>query len=243
MKKVPKSDQVPTKPYQPLILRIIHNIQGIMIIMAIITAFWTYNTYDGRFGKISLLPPWEEIEGIHGTFGLFTLLIFPIFVVYVIHRGNKKIIQSNTLNQLKLVNKPIWWYSLHRLTNTLIIFALTFAVFTGKMMDENWLPEGELNHFWYYLHLISLILMVFMIGSHLLMNVKIGNYPLILSMLDAQIREKDSYNLWWQNIIFFQQNWLNIVKTQWDELSPHFKLLEITILFIIISAWLISIIK
>ena len=171
-----------------------------MVIIAMITAFWTYNTYDGRFGKISWLPQWLEIEGLHGIFGLFSLLILPVFVVYVIHRGNKKIIQFNTFNQLKLVNKPIWWYSLHRLVNTSMIFSLTFAVFTGKMMNEKWLPQGELNHFWYYLHLSSLVILVFYISLHVLISVRIGGFPLILSMLDYQGKEKDNLQYWFNNL-------------------------------------------
>jgi len=31
-------------------------------------------------------------------------------------------------------------YQLHRLTNTLALFGLNFALLSGKMMDEKWLP-------------------------------------------------------------------------------------------------------
>jgi hypothetical protein len=232
-----------SQPYQPLLLRIIHNSQGIFTIIAMITAFWTYNTYDGRFGKILWLPDWQKIEGIHGTFGLFALLISPLFVVYTIHRGNKKLIQENSFTQLKLINKPIWWYSLHRLVNTIMIFSLTFATFTGKMMDEKWLPQGELNHFWYYLHLISLFLMIITIGLHLLSSVKIGGYPLLISIIEWQIREKDNWNLWLNNLKNFTENWRNIIKKEWIKLSPHFKILELSILLIIIASWVLSILK
>lgn len=232
-----------SKPYQPLLLRIIHNSLGIFAVIAMITAFWTYNTYDGRFGKISWLPDWQEIEGIHGTFGLFALLILPFFVVYTIHRGNKKLIQKNSFNQLKLINKPIWWYSLHRVVNTIMIFSLTFATFTGKMMDEDWLPEGELNHFWYYLHLISLLILILTISFHLLFSIKIGSYPLLISIVEWHIREKDNWNLWLNNLKTFTENWRNIIKKEWVKLSPHLKILELTILLIIISSWILSVLK
>lgn len=233
----------PSSPYQPLLLRIIHNFQGLFVILAIITAFWTYNTYDGRWGKI-FLPDWREIEGIHGTFGLFSLLIFPFFVIYVFHRGEKKLIQSNSLKQLKLVNKPIWWYTLHRYINTFNLFALTFAVFTGKMMDENWLPKGELNHLWYTLHLLSWLVIVLAIALHILISVKIGGYPLILSMImNYGARDKDNPKFWGDNIQSWGKNWQQIIKEEWQKLSTHFKVLEIIILFMIISAWLISFFK
>lgn len=233
----------PSSPYQPLLLRIIHNFQGLFVILAIITAFWTYNTYDGRWGKI-FLPDWQEIEGIHGTFGLFSLLIFPFFVIYVFHRGEKKLIQSNSLKQLKLVNKPIWWYTLHRYINTFNIFALTFAVFTGKMMNENWLPKGELNHFWYTLHLLSWLIIVLAIALHILMSVKIGGYPLIFSMImNYGARDKDNPRFWGNNIQSWGKNWQQIIKEEWQKLLTHFKILEIIILLVIISAWLISFFK
>ncbi|BAQ64800.1 cytochrome b/b6 domain-containing protein [Geminocystis sp. NIES-3709] len=232
-----------SQPYQPLLLRIIHNFQGIFVILAMITAFWTYNTYDGRWGKILWLSDWQEIEGIHGTFGLFAMLILPFFVIYVFHFGNKKLIQSNSISQLKLINKPIWWYSLHRITNTFIIFALTFSVFTGKMMDEKWLPKRELNHFWYYLHLISLIIITLAVGLHLLMSIKIGGYPLLLSMIESQIREKDSWKSYRKKIEDYQKNWLTYIKKEWLTLPTLFQILELIILLIIITAWVISLLK
>ncbi len=236
---------MPTKknfPYQPLLLRILHNLQGLWVLMAIITAIWTYNTYDGRWGKLPI-PDWQEVEGIHGTFGLWSLLMLPIFVIYIFHRQKQKIIQSNTFNQLSLINKPIWWYSLHRLINTFNIFALTFAVFSGKMMDEQWLPDGELDHLWYYLHLMSLIIMVVSISLHILMSLKIGGYPLILSMMKYEFREKDHPYLWINNCRYFFSNWLVIIKRESMILPSFLFKLESTILIIIFTAWLISLIK
>ncbi|WP_069791155.1 cytochrome b/b6 domain-containing protein [Cyanobacterium sp. IPPAS B-1200] len=229
--------------YQPLLLRIFHNFQAIFTILAMVTAFWTYNTYDGRWGKINFLPDWNAIEGIHGTFGLWSLLLFPVFTVYVIHRGKTKLIQKNTPSQLKLFNKPIWWYSLHRIVNTLSLFSLVFAVFSGKMMDEKWLPEGELNHIWYYLHLISLLVITLTLALHLLMSVKIGGYPLLLSMINLQIRDKDSWRLWKENIINNSSQYKEIIIKEWAKLSPHFKFLEMVILLSILGAWLFSFIK
>ena len=138
-----------SKPYQPLLLRILHGLTGLFLIAAILTALWTYDTYDGRWLDLPL-PIYLDIEGVHGTFGLYTLLIFPAFVVYAFHWGRRRLVQPDSLNSLALTRKPIWWYTLSRFSNTLALVALTFALFSGKMMDKTWLPKGELDHAWCY---------------------------------------------------------------------------------------------
>ncbi len=230
-------------PYQKLLLRILHNLQGLSVILAVITAFWTYNTYDGRWGKVAFLPDWKEIEGIHGTFGLWVLLILPVFIVYSIHKQAQKLIQKDTLKKLKLVNKPIWWYSLHRLVNTFSIFALIFAVYSGKMMDEKWLPEGELNHFWYYLHLISLIIVVTAIAFHLLTMAKIGSFIFLLSIFKLDFREDENPKYWLDKLKSFSGNYQEILINEWHKTPIYLKISETGFILIIISAWVISVLK
>jgi hypothetical protein len=231
-----------TQPYQPLLLRILHGLTGLFLIVAILTAFWTYDTYDGRWGRIPL-PSYKDIEGIHGTFGLYTLLIFPAFVFYAFHRGQRRLIQPDSFTQLTQLGKPIWWYTLNRFTNTFALIALTFALFSGKMMDEKWLPRGELNHAWYYAHLIAWVVIVVAIALHLLINVKVGGVPLLMSMLDWQFRDKDSPSLWSTHISQWwssrrQGSWSN-----WFRSSHSLLMLEIAILISIIAAWIIPLFK
>lgn len=227
-----------SQPYQPLLLRILHGLTGLFLIAAILTAFWTYNTFDGRWGKIPL-PDRTGIEGVHGTFGVFTLLIFPIFVVYAFQQGQKRLIQPDSLAKLTQIGKPIWWYTLNRITNTIVILALTFALFSGKMMDEKWLPNGELNHFWYYAHLISWVIMVVCIALHLLINAKVGGVPLLLSMLNWRFQAKDSPALWSNHITA----WWSLplaVKLNWLQSASC---LEVLVLTSIAVAWIISLFK
>jgi hypothetical protein len=231
-----------SRPYQPLLLRILHGLTGLFAIAAMITAFWTYDTYDGRWGRIPL-PKFAEIEGIHGTFGLWTLLILPFFVVYAFNRGQRRLIQSDSLNKLTQLGQPIWWYTLHRLVNTLSIVALTFAVFSGKMMSEKWLPQGELNHFWYYAHLISWLILVIAIALHLLMSIKVGGIPLILSMLNWRFRSQDSPALWRKHLDDWRNNFRIIMVKQWLSSLSLLKVLEVVVLITIVSAWIISLIK
>ncbi|HEY9823967.1 MAG TPA: cytochrome b/b6 domain-containing protein [Stenomitos sp.] len=231
-----------TQPYQPLLLRILHGLTGLFLVAAIVTAFWTYDTYDGRWGRLPL-PHYRDIEGIHGTFGLWVLLIFPVFVIYAFHRGQKRLIQPDSLRKLAQVGTPIGWYAVNRLTNTFALLALTFSLFSGKMMDETWLPKGELNHTWYYAHLIGWVMMVAAIALHLLMNAKVGGVPLLLSMLNWRFRDQDSPKLW---SVHIAQWWASLRKADWSTWfqSPRILIvLEMAILLSIIAAWIIPLLQ
>ncbi|HEY9748893.1 MAG TPA: cytochrome b/b6 domain-containing protein [Allocoleopsis sp.] len=230
------------QPYQPFLLRLLHGLTGLFLVAAILTAFWTYNTYDGRWGTIPL-PAYREIEGIHGTFGLYTLLIFPAFVLYSFHQGRQRLVQPDSLVKLAQVGKPIWWYTLNRFTNTCALLALTFALFSGKMMDETWLPKGELNHTWYYAHLIAWVIMVVAIALHLLMNAKVGGTSLLLSMLNWRFREQESPTLWSSHI---SQWWFRVRQGSWSArsfFSHPLVGLEMIILLSLIAAWVIPLFK
>jgi Prokaryotic cytochrome b561 len=187
------------RPYQPLLLRILHGLNAAIAILAIVTSFWVYNTYDGRLIRLPL-PRINDAIGIHGTFGLTFLLLFPALAIYSFHFGQKRLVQSDSLAKLKEVGKPIWWYSLHRIVNTVMLIAATWALITGRQMKEEWLPAGELNHSWYYLHLSAWAILVFCLAIHLLMAIKVGGIPLIVSMFNWQYKPEDSPRLWWQKI-------------------------------------------
>lgn len=234
-----------SQPYQPFLLRVLHSLTGLFLIAAILTAFWTYDTYDGRWGRIPL-PSYRGIEGLHGTLGLYTLLIFPAFVLYAFHRGQKRLIQPDSFAKLTQTGKPIWWYTLNRFMNTFALLALTFALFSGKMMDETWLPQGELNHAWYYTHLISWVIMVMTIALHLLLNARVGGAPILLSMLNWRFREKDSPRLWTTHVA----SWWSSIRwgsglSRWQPLQTisTLMLLEFAILMSLTMAWIIPLFK
>lgn len=183
-------------PYQPLFLRLIHGLGGILAIGAIITGFWVYDMYDKRFGNLSL-PQLSDSQGIHGTFGLFFLLVSVPLAIYSFHWGQKRLIQSDWASRTSRdIGQPIWWITLHRMTNTLMLLATAFAVFTGRTMKEEWLPAGELHHIWYNLHLLGWVLLVLSLLLHILMAVKVGGTPLLLSMVSVRYRPDDSPKLW-----------------------------------------------
>lgn len=229
----------PTQPYQPLLLRLLHGATGLFLIAAVVTAFWTYNTYDGRWGTLPL-PAFPAIEGIHGTFGLWTLLVFPLLVVYSFQRGQRRLVQPDSWPKLAQVGKPVWWYTLSRLANTLALLAVTCALFSGKMMDETWLPQGELSHSWYSAHLLSWVGVVVAIALHVLLNAKVGGLPLLASMLSRRFRAADSPRLWPGHIA---AGWRAVRQSPWAErlaVLQRLPLLESGILLALVLAWVLS---
>ncbi len=138
--------------------------------------------------------------GIHKLFGRLFLLGMPWFALYSFHAGQRRLLQANSLKKLKEVGTPIWWYSLHRLVNTLLLLAATFALVSGRQMDEGWMKSGDLTQLWYTLHLISWLVMFSGLVAHLLMCAKVGGMPLILSMVDLKYRPSDSPALWLRTI-------------------------------------------
>lgn len=186
--------------YQPLLLRLLHGLNAAIALFAIGTAFLVYNTYDGRFGKVPV-PRIADIIGIHGTFGKLLILgVMPAFALYSFHRGQKRLVQPDSLGKLRQFGTPIWWYSLHRIVNTLILVAVAWAIASGSMVKEQWLPAGELTHVWYYLHLSGWVILVLCVALHLLMSAKVGGLPLILSVLDTKYLPEDSPAVWWRKI-------------------------------------------
>lgn len=162
-----------SSPYQPVLLRILHGAAAILIVLALISGFWVYNTYDKRWGSLAL-PIIEDIQGIHGTIALTFLLLLPVFALYSFHFGYRRLVQEQSFTQLKQLGKPVWWISIHRFANTLMLLTATFAVVTGRMMKEEWLPAGEIHRQWYLAHLVGWICVFISLALHLLIGAKVG---------------------------------------------------------------------
>lgn len=228
------------QPYQPLLLRLLHGITGIATIAAILTAYWTYDTFDRRWGHF--LPEFKDIEGIHGTFGVFSIVMLPLLLIYACHRGARRLIQPDTIAQLQHLDRPIGRYSLHRLINTLSLIALAFAVFSGKMMDETWLPKGELTHFWYSAHLVSWVILIICIAAHTLTAARVGGVPLLQSIWRWSYRPADSPTRWVDQVRHWWQG-LTIVTLEWQRLPSMLQILEGVILVSVALGWLLPVFK
>ena len=186
-------------PYQPVLLRIFHGIATVLLVLALISGFLIYNTYDKRWGSLTL-PTIGDIQGIHGTIALTFLLFLPLFALYSFHLGYRRLVQEQSFRQLKQFGKPVWWISAHHLANTLMLLAVTFAVVTGRMMKEEWLPAGEIHRQWYLAHLIAWVSVLISLALHLLMGVKVGGVPLLLSMFNWKIRDEDRPPSWFRGL-------------------------------------------
>ncbi|MDJ1179345.1 cytochrome b/b6 domain-containing protein [Roseofilum sp. BLCC_M91] len=182
-------------PYQPVLLRLLHGGSALLVILALISGFWVYNTYDGRWGSLPL-PNLPDIQDIHGTIAVTFLLLLPLFAFYSFHIGYHRLIQEQSFNPLKQVGKPVWWIFMHRLANTFMLVAATFAVITGRMMEEEWLPAGEIDRPWYLAHLVSWLIVFLSLALHLLLAAKVGGVPLLRSMLQFSRRDRDTPKSW-----------------------------------------------
>ncbi|MGM3307348.1 cytochrome b/b6 domain-containing protein [Anabaena sp. WFMT] len=220
-------------PYQPLLLRLLHGVSGILVIAAIISGFLVYNTFDKRFGKIPI-PKIDPIQDIHGTVGLFFLILLPAFALYSFHAGQKRLIQPDSIQKLTQVGKPIWWVSLQRIVNTLMLIASVLAVTSGRMMKEEWLPIGELDHIWYSFHLIAWVIMVCCLAIHILMSTKVGGAPLLLSMMSWKFRPEESPKNWYSRFRIWLGNFPNNFHVE-NNLS--LRIIEAIVLIGIIAAF------
>lgn len=214
-----------SRPYQPVLLRILHASAAILTILALITGFWVYNTYDRRWGSLSL-PKLGDIQGIHGTIAVTFLLLFPFFALYSFHLGDRRLVQQQSFSQLKQIGQPVWWISIHRFANTLMLIAATFAVITGRMMKEEWLPAGEINRQWYLAHLIAWLGVFLSLALHLLLGAKVGGVPLLISMFEWKVRHEDK-----------PHSWLRGLKI--DNANSILKIIEILVVGGIIAAFIL----
>ena len=200
-------------PYQPLWLRILHSMSGVLAIAAIITGFLVYNRFDGRFGDVPIANV-DNIIDIHGTIAVSFLCFFPIFALYSLHAGKRKLLQSDSVKRIISPNQlgsRIWWVSGQRIANTLMLIASVLALISGRMMEEEWLPSGELDNTWYYLHLTAWAIMVCSLAIHILMSAKVGGIQLLTSIFSLNIHPQDS-----------PRDWLNRASTWWGNLSRSF---------------------
>lgn len=192
--------------YLPLLLRILHNLHGLLILGAIATGFWVYNTYDGRFGKLPL-PPGNGAIDLHGTIAVGFFFLLPVFALYSFHVGQHRLIQANSFSQAAQLQQTSSRYSQHQIINTALLLAAVLAAISGRLMQERWLPNGELNQPWYLVHLIAWLVMVIAVALHLLMVARVGGAALFQAMLSVRSRPDDRPNTWIKQGQAWWQQW------------------------------------
>jgi hypothetical protein len=225
--------------YQPFLLRLFHGLVGIFTLAAMTTGFWVYNVFDGRWGRINFAFV-TDIQEIHGSFGILSFLAFPSFVVYAFRKGQKRLVQPYFLRTFVQFGCRGWWLNLHQAINTLIIIPLALALFSGQMMDGSWLPNRELDHFWYSLHILSWLFLSLCLILHILLSAKVGGTPLLLSIVNLRFSAKDSPAYWPYNI----RRWFNSIRSAtimaWWNSAGFYQYMEVTLLSSMVLSLILS---
>jgi hypothetical protein len=162
------------RPYQPSLLRLLHGATALVVPLAWITGLLVYSAYDGRFGRLPFTLPGEWID-IHGTVGVLLWPIALLFALYAISAGRQRLRQP---------------------ANSLALVALVLAVGSGKLMQEDWLRDGQFHHLIYSLHLLAWLLIALAVTLHVVAVRQRGGWPLIRSMASVELRPGDLPGQW-----------------------------------------------
>jgi hypothetical protein len=160
-------------PYQPSLLRLLHGLSAVLVGLCWYTGLVIYSQFDGRWGRLPLQLP-EAIDR-HGSLGVALLLLALPFGAYALSLGRGR---------------------LQRAANLAPLLALLLCLVSGKLMDEDWLREGELHHLAYQLHLSAWLLISAMVVWHLLALWRRGGPALAASIWRLDLRAGDGPRQW-----------------------------------------------
>ena len=166
------------RPYQPSLLRLLHGATALLVPLAWLTGLLVYSAYDGRFGRLPITFPGEWID-IHGTVGVLLWPLALLFALYAITVGRARLRQP---------------------ANALALLALALAVGSGKLMDEDWLRDGQFHHLVYSVHLLAWLLIALAVTLHVAGVLQRGGFPLARSMASVQLRPGDLPRDWFDQI-------------------------------------------
>lgn len=162
------------RPYQPSLLRLLHGGTALLVFGAWGTGLIVYSRFDGRWGRLPLAFSGEWID-IHGSVGVMLWPLALLFGLYALTLGRR------------LLRQP---------ANALALLALALAVGSGKLMEEDWLRDGELNRGVYLLHLLAWLGISGAVLAHVGGVFAKGGLPLARSMLSLQLRPHDRPGDW-----------------------------------------------
>jgi uncharacterized membrane protein YhaH (DUF805 family) len=166
------------RPYQPSLLRLLHGATALLVPLAWITGLLVYSTYDRRFGRLPFTLPGEWID-IHGTVGVILWPIALLFGLYALTAGRARLRQP---------------------ANAIALLALVLAVGSGKLMDEDWLRDGQFDHLVYGVHLLAWLLIALAVALHVGAVLRRGGLPLARSVVSLQVRSGDLPGNWLDQI-------------------------------------------
>lgn len=92
------------------------------------------------------------------------------------------------------------WIDLHGSTGVLLwpvaLLALALAVGSGKLMQEDWLRQGELDHWVYGVHLVAWLAIALCVAVHVEAVLQRGGLPLARSMASWRMQANDQPRHW-----------------------------------------------
>ena len=166
------------RPYQPSLLRLLHGATALLVPLAWLTGFVVYSSADGRFGRLPFTLPGDWID-LHGTVGVVLWPIALLFGFYALTAGRRRLRQP---------------------ANAVALLALGLAVGSGKLMDEDWLRDGQLDHLVYSIHLLAWLLIAIAVTLHVMAVLQRGGWPLARSMASVELRCGDLPGTWLDQI-------------------------------------------
>ena len=156
-------------PYQPALLRLLHGAMVLLVPLASLTGAVVFSNHDGRWWRLPVQVPGDWID-LHGSVGVMLWPLTLLFVIYALSLGRQR---------------------LSRAANAAALIGLVLAVGSGKLMEEDWLRSGELDHAVYHLHLLSWLLITGAVIWHVLAALQRGGLSLAASMFRLERRPND----------------------------------------------------
>ncbi|MEB3332553.1 MAG: cytochrome b/b6 domain-containing protein [Synechococcaceae cyanobacterium] len=167
------------RPYQPSLLRLLHGATALLVPLAWLSGLVVYSLYDGRFGRLPLLGGASRGSGewidIHGSIGVLLWPLALLFVLYALTAGRSRLRQP---------------------ANAVALLALVLAVGSGKLMDEDWLRQGQLQHIVYSVHLLGWLGIALAVPLHVAGVLQRGGLPLARSMASLRLHANDRPGQW-----------------------------------------------
>ncbi|MFZ9753403.1 MAG: cytochrome b/b6 domain-containing protein [Cyanobium sp.] len=161
-------------PYQPSLLRLLHGVSAALLALAWLSGLEVYSSHDGRWGRL----PWRlagDWIDIHGSIGVLLWPLALLFGYYALTIGRPR---------------------LRHPANAVALAALALAVGSGKLMQEDWLRQGQFSHPVYAVHLLAWLLIPAAMLAHLAGVLRRGGMPLAASMASLTLRSNDGPGQW-----------------------------------------------
>lgn len=168
----------PTAPYQPSLVRLLHGAMVVLVPLAWLSGAIVYSNLDGRLLRLPLQVPGNWID-LHGSIGV---LLWPPALLF------------------GLVAVSIGRSRLRQPANAAALIALLLAVGSGKLMQEEWLRNGQLDQWVYHLHLLAWLLIAAAIAWHVAAALRRGGTALARSMFSTSLRSNDHPRHWPQQL-------------------------------------------